>query len=143
MHAFKDFVIPGFVHYFDKNDNDNMSDEDSDANSNDGTVSDEYEYLPNLCSTTPYYTTDNDALTQEFLILDSFRRLLDHNEVFRIPCFAPTIQLAVRDELKETKSILSSLEKVSAIAKLSHTSTKFAEKLEVINLSIPRAVVTR
>ncbi|CAF2100505.1 unnamed protein product [Rotaria magnacalcarata] len=143
IHAFKDLVIPGFEHYFDKNDNDNMSDEDSDANSNDGTVSDEYEYLPNFCSTTPYSTTDTDALTQEFLIQDSFRSLLDHNEVFRIPCFAHTIQLVVSDGLKETKSVLSSLEKVSAIAKLSHTSTKFAEKLDAMNLSIPRAVITR
>jgi hypothetical protein len=80
---------------------------------------------------------------KEDLIRDSFRNMLDNNEVFRIPCFSHTIQLVVKDGLNETKSILSSLEKVSVIAKLSHTCTKFAEKLELMEVSIPRAVVTR
>ncbi|CAF1567481.1 unnamed protein product, partial [Didymodactylos carnosus] len=60
-----------------------------------------------------------------------------------IPCFAHTIQLIVKDGLHEIKSILPSLEKVSAIAKLSHTNAKFAEKLESIKVSLPRAIVTR
>ncbi|CAF4583275.1 unnamed protein product [Rotaria sp. Silwood2] len=68
---------------------------------------------------------------------------MEHNEVFRIPCFAHTLQLVVNDGLKEAKSILGTLEKVSAIAKLAPTSSKFAEKLELMKVSIPRAVITR
>ncbi|CAF1471141.1 unnamed protein product, partial [Adineta ricciae] len=141
INAFKDLVIPGFEQYFSDDDTD---DEGSDMNLNDGTLSDEYEYSPNTCSTT---TTTNDTetpeLTQEVLIKESFRCLLDNNEVFRIPCFAHTIQLIVKDGLKEAQPILSSLEKVSAIAKLSHKNTKFSEILDSMKLSMPRVVKTR
>ncbi|CAF1126829.1 unnamed protein product [Rotaria sordida] len=144
INAFKDLVIPGFEQYFTEDDNDDSNDEDSGVNLNDGTVSDEYEYEypPNICSTTTNDFTTAE-LTQEDLVKDSFRSLLENNEVFRIPCFAHTIQLIVKDGLKETQSILSSLEKVSTIAKLSHKNTKFAEKLEMMKISIPRAVITR
>ncbi|CAF1690845.1 unnamed protein product, partial [Adineta ricciae] len=146
INAFKDLVIPGFEQYFsdEGTDDDDTDDEGSDMNLNDGTLSDEYEYSPNTCSTT---TTTNDTetpeLTQEELIKESFRCLLDNNEVFRIPCFAHTIQLIVKDGLKEAQPILSSLEKVSAIAKLSHKNIKFSEILDSMKLSIPRAVKTR
>jgi hypothetical protein len=141
--AFKDLVIPGFEEYFMHDDNDDTNEEGSDMNSDDGLiVSDEYEYSPNICSTATTYSTTTE-LTQEDLIKDSFRSLLENNEVFRIPCFAHTIQLVVKDGLKATNSILSSLEKVSAIAKLSHTNTKFAEKLDLMKVVIPRAVIIR
>ncbi|CAF4059680.1 unnamed protein product [Rotaria sordida] len=144
INAFKDLVIPGFEQYFTEDYNDDSYDEDSGVDLNDGTVSDEYEYEypPNICSTTTNDFTTAE-LTQEDLVKDSFRSLLENNEVFRIPCFAHTIQLIVKDGLKETQSILSSLEKVSTIAKLSHKNTKFAEKLEMMKISIPRAVITR
>jgi len=70
-------------------------------------------------------------------------RLSEQNDGFRIPCFAHTLQLVVNDGLKEAKSIKSTLEKVSAIAKLAHTNSKFAEEIESMKVSIPRAVITR
>ena len=79
---------------------------------------DEYSELENNPSTT---CSTNAEATKEDLIRDAFRYLFENNEVFRIPCLAHTIQLIVKDGLKETKSVFSSLEKVSAIAKLSHT----------------------
>ena len=139
--AFKNLVIPGFEQYFLKDDDDEITDEDHNVVYNDDMWSDEYDELENISSTTASATTDETI--EEDLIRDSFRNLLNNDEVFRIPCFAHCIQLVVKDGLNQTKSILSSLEKVSAIAKLSHTCTKFAEKLELMKLSIPRAVITR
>ena len=99
INAFTGLVIPGFEQYFTEDDNDDSNDEDSDVNLNDGTVSDEYEYSPNICSTTTNDSTTA-VLTQD-LIEDSFRGLLDNNEVFRMPCFAHTIQLIVKNGLKK------------------------------------------
>ncbi|CAF4807066.1 unnamed protein product [Rotaria sp. Silwood1] len=45
----------------------------------------------------------------------------------------------INDGLKQVSSIESDLSKVSKIAKLSHTSTAFAEKLENTGKSIPKA----
>ena len=140
INVFKDIIILGFEQYFIQDDNDETIDEDSDADANGGSCSDEYDELENNSSTT---CSTNAKATKEDLIRDAFRYLFENNEVFRIPYLTHTIQLIVKDELKGTKSILSSLEKVSAIAKLSHTYTKFAEKLELMKVSLPRAVVTR
>ena len=113
INAFKDTIIPGFEQYFIQDDNDETIDEDSDADVNGGSCSDEYDELENnsskTCSTNAEATKD--------LIRDAFRYLFENNEVFRIPCLAHTIQLIVKDRLKETKSILSSLEKVAAFCK--------------------------
>ena len=76
------------------------------------------------------------------LIKNSFDSVVSNNEALRIPCFAHTIQLVVNDGLKQTSSIESALFKVSKIAKLSHTSTIFAEKLEQIGKSVPKAKKT-
>jgi hypothetical protein len=104
--------------------------------------SDDYDEAESISPTTTTCSSTTEG-TEEDLIRESFRNLLENNEVFRIPCFAHTIQLVVKDGLQETKPFLSSLEKVSAIAKLSHTCSKFSEKLESMKISIPRAVVTR
>jgi hypothetical protein len=49
----------------------------------------------------------------------------------------------MKDGSKATNLILSSLEKVSGIAKLSHTNTKFADELEWMKVVTLRAVITR
>lgn len=140
--AFKNLVIPGFEQYFIEDDDNEIIEEDDDIGCSDGTYSDEYDE-PEYISSSATSNSTTGELTQEDFIENSFRNLLEDNAVFRIPCFAHTIQLVVKDGLKEAKSITSSLEKVSAIAKLSHTSIKFAEKLELMKVSIPRAVITR
>lgn len=141
--AFQHKIIPGFEHYFDQDGEDQSSDEDDNTNeTNDDSLSDEYEYPFDSSSVTNNYTTSNDLTIQD-LIQELINRLIENNEVFRIPCFAHTLQLVVRDGLKECTPILVALDKVSAIAKLAHTSTKFAEKLDSIKVSIPRAIITR
>lgn len=140
--AFQNMIIPGFEQYFAEDDDDELNYDDSDTNVNDGNVSDEYEYPSDFSSTIAGSLPCTD-LTIEDLIQESFDRIMDGSGVFRISCFAHTIQLVVKDGLQETKTMLTALEKVSSIAKHAHTSTKFAEKLDLMKASIPRAVITR
>ena len=137
--AFQNIIVPGFEKYFvDENDVEN---DESDETNDDGALSDEYEYPPDR-SFTANLSTAADVLSEDF-VQESINRLMEHSEIFRIPCFAHSIQLVVKDGLKEATPIVAALEKVSAIAKLAHTSTKFAEKLDSMKVSIPRAVITR
>jgi hypothetical protein len=99
INAFKDIIIPGFGQYFIQDDNDDAV--------NGELRRDEYDEPENISSTTACST--NVESTKEDLIRDTFRNLLENNEVFRIPCFAHTIQLVVKDRLKEAKSIVQSL----------------------------------
>ncbi|CAF0735235.1 unnamed protein product [Adineta steineri] len=142
INAFQNIVIPGFEKYFIENDDDGIDEYANDSDTNDDEVlSDEYDYPPDQLSTTNLLATSDVA--SEDLIQESINRLMENTEIFRIPCFAHSLQLVVKDGLKEAKSIVCALEKVSAIAKLAHTSTKFAEKLDLLKVSIPRAVITR
>lgn len=129
LKAFQDLILPGFENYFEIEDEDCEGASDVDL---DGFM----EELPDEPIVLSISTDDASILT---LIKDSFDNVALNNESFRIPCFAHTIQLVVNDGLKETSSIRSALSKVSKIAKLSHTSTIFAEKLEQIGKSIPMA----
>jgi hypothetical protein len=141
INAFKNLIIPGFEHYFIHDDNDATTEDsdgvaDSEQWSEDGNESESFSPTTTTCFSTV-------EVIEGDLIRESFRNLSKNNEIFRIPCFAHTIQLVVKDRLQETKPFLSSLKKVSTIAKLSHTCSKFSEKLESMKISIPRAVVTR
>ncbi|CAF1493204.1 unnamed protein product [Rotaria sordida] len=85
---------------------------------------------------------DNDEAESD-IDLDCFYNVAANSDSLRISCFAHTIQLVVNDGLKQISSIQPALVKVSQIAKLSHTSIIFAEKLENIGKSIPKANKTR
>jgi hypothetical protein len=78
---------------------------------------------------------------------DVLKQFLDSividDESFRLPCYAHSIQLVVKDGLKGSTCVQSSLEKISKIAKLSHSSTVVAERLENIQVCIPNANKTR
>ncbi|CAF4404450.1 unnamed protein product, partial [Rotaria sp. Silwood2] len=112
--AFQGMIIPGFEKYFIKDDNDEINDEDdSKSDMNNGEISDEYEYPSDFSSTTISSSTSI-GLTLNDLIQESLNRLMENNE----------------------KMFLQ-------LQKLVHTSTKFAEKLDLMKLSIPRAVITR
>ncbi|CAF3105939.1 unnamed protein product [Rotaria sp. Silwood2] len=112
--AFQGMIIPGFEKYFIEDDNDEINDEDdSKSDMNNGEISDEYEYPSDFSSTTISSSTSI-GLTLNDLIQESLNRLMENNE----------------------KMFLQ-------LQKLVHTSTKFAEKLDLMKLSIPRAVITR
>ncbi|CAF1482350.1 unnamed protein product [Rotaria magnacalcarata] len=134
--AFENLIIPGFEHYFNIEDDDNdeiESDIDLDGFSDDDDAKEE-----------SYHQVIHDnAINIIESIKHSFDNVAANSESLRIPCFAHTIQLVVNDGLKQISSIQSALVKVSKIAKLSHTSTIFAEKLEHIGKSIPKANKTR
>ena len=74
---------------------------------------------------------------------DIFKRFLNsvviENQSFRLPCYAHTLQFTVKDVVKGLAGVQSSLEKVSKIAKLSHSSTLVADRFEKIQASISDA----
>ena len=76
-------------------------------------------------------------------IKQSFDNVVANRNFLQIPCFVHTLQLVVNDELKQASTIQSVLLKTSKIAKLSHTSIIFAEKLERIGKSTCKANKTR
>ncbi|CAF3794554.1 unnamed protein product [Rotaria sp. Silwood1] len=131
--AFQHLIIPGFESYFEDEDDldETGSDIDQDAIEND-----------DLDETSIAHADDN--YTKMFDIAKtSFDNIAANNESYRIPCFTHTLQLVVNDGLKQMSSVEPALAKVSKIAKLSHTSTSFAERLERLDKSIPRANKTR
>ena len=112
--AFQNLILPYFEHYFD------------DENDGDETTSD----------------NNNDINVIES-IKQSFDNVVANRDFLRIPCFVHTLQLVVNNELKKASTIQSVLLKTSKIAKLSHTSIIFAEKLERIGQSTSKANKTR
>jgi hypothetical protein len=132
--AFENLIIPGFEHYFDSEDDDN-DEKESDIDLDNFSDDDGDETVTTVID-------NNDSHMME-LIKNSFDNVATTNESLRVPCFAHTLQLVVNDGLKEVSSIQPALSKVSKIAKLSHTSSIFAEKLELIGKSIPKANKTR
>ncbi|CAF1511795.1 unnamed protein product [Adineta ricciae] len=132
--AYENLIIPGFESYFETEDDDN--DEGGSDIDLDGFL-DEEANEPDI----PVDMKKDSNMIE--LIKNSFDNVTSSNELLRIPCFAHSIQLVVNDGLKQTSSIQSVLTKVAKIAKLSHSSTIFAEKLEQINKSIPKANKTR
>jgi hypothetical protein len=69
----------------------------------------------------------------------------DANEdiAVRLSCFAHTLQLAIRDGLKDTPYLSRSLLKCVKLAQRSYKSTKIADLLEDIGKAINRSNVTR
>jgi hypothetical protein len=61
----------------------------------------------------------------------------------RLSCFAHTLQLAIRDGLKDTPYLSRSLLKCVKLAQRSYKSTKIADLLEDIGKAINRSNVTR
>ena len=127
--AFGTLVIPGFESYFR---NDDEDDEPYCSSDSDG----EQSTIDSLDENSVSIETD-DVLNQ---FVDS---IVIANESFRLPCYAHTLQLVVKDGMKGLTGPNSALEKISKIAKLSHSSTLIAERFEKIQVSIPKANKTR
>ena len=87
---------------------------------------------------------DVSSSTAEFDIDESFDADVNSSTALRIPCFAHTIQLCVRDGLKAaSKTVCNALSKAAQIVKRSHTSTKLASRFDQLNISIPAPCATR
>ncbi|CAF5064254.1 unnamed protein product, partial [Rotaria sp. Silwood1] len=61
----------------------------------------------------------------------------------RLSCFIHSLQLSVRDGLKNAVYVPKLLKKCQALAKVSHKSSKIAELLEEINKHINKMTITR
>jgi hypothetical protein len=113
LSAFGELVIPGFESYFVSEDDVGNSDDDS--------------IETNLNMSEGHCPDDDDNVSDEF---DKGEELL------RLPCFVHTLQLSVKDDLKESACTRSPMAKVAEIAKLSHKSISIAEKLQEFKLSM-------
>ena len=123
--AFDEILLPGFDVYFKNNnlnsDNNNflqIKDDNSDEKDDDN-------------------INDDIELTQ--LADDIIQSLSENLELLRLPCFAHTLQLVVKDGIKHATNAAAALTKVAKIAKFSHNSTIFSEKLENLSKTIPHA----
>ena len=80
----------------------------------------------------------------EFDIDESFDVDVNSSTALRIPCFAHSVQLCVRDGLKAaSKTVCNALSKAAKIVKRSHTSTKLASRFDQLKISIPAPCATR
>ncbi|CAF5087461.1 unnamed protein product, partial [Rotaria magnacalcarata] len=132
--AFDNIILPGFDDYFDGI-IDDSSESESESKSNDKetddyapAVGEEKQLQTHEADDSIYQTTLDSATEEEFL---------------RLPCFCHCLQLVVNDGIKASAAAASSLQKVASLAKLSHSSTVFSERLEKFNYTIPRANRTR
>ena len=122
--AFRGLVTPGFELYFLDDDSEDQVDSNSDE---------ERSELDDI---------ESEAAIIEFH--NSLQQVFDstatNDESFRLPCYAHTLQLVIKDDLKGSASIRCSSEQVSKIAALSHSSTLVSEHFEKkIHVNIPKA----
>ncbi|CAF4015157.1 unnamed protein product, partial [Rotaria sp. Silwood1] len=66
-----------------------------------------------------------------------------HSSDVRLSCFVHTLQLCIRDGLKNASHIPKVLGKCQALAKFSHKSSKMADLLEQLNKNIHKMNLTR
>ncbi len=92
---------------------------------------------------------DNDlSLSGEWILIDWCETDTDSSNkddevAMRLSCFAHSLQLAIRDGLRNTPYLSKSLSKCIKLARRSHKSTKIADLLDDIGKSINRSNVTR
>jgi hypothetical protein len=97
--------------------------------------------------------SDNDGLdflSNEWILVDWFESRTDSNNkndddnvAIRLSCFAHSLQLAIRDGLKDSLYLVKALSKCIKLARQSHKSTKIADLLDDIGKTISQPNVTR
>ena len=75
--------------------------------------------------------------------IDDLQSVDDDSPIVRLSCFIHSIQLCVRDGLKDDLVMLKALNKCQILAKFSHKSSKAADLLEEMNKNITNMNVTR
>ncbi len=86
----------------------------------------------------------DDIQPEDFQIID-VENLEDNQGLpnLRLSCFLHSLQLCIRDGLKNTSFLSKALEKCHALAKFSHKSNKMVDALEQLKKTIPKANFTR
>ena len=130
--AFENLIIPGFEQYFTAENEDRI--DDNTFNSND----DVHDETDNESDVNTFTSIDNSIEINMNTVKESFDNIASRSEL-RLPCFAHTLQLVVCDGLQEATCVKHIVAKISKIARFAHSSVLFAEKLEHIGKSIPKA----
>ncbi len=86
---------------------------------------------------------DIDLESLQMMNIDDLPSIDDDSPSARLSCFIHSLQLCVRDGLKDGSSMLKALNKCQIIAKFSHKSSKIADLLEQINKNIINMNITR
>jgi hypothetical protein len=95
------------------------------------------------------FSTDDDInILSEWILIDwceSNKDSIDKDDdiAIRLSCFAHSLQLAIRDGLKDAPYLSKSLSKCIKLARKSHKSSKIADLLEDIGKTINRSNITR
>ncbi|CAF1155514.1 unnamed protein product, partial [Didymodactylos carnosus] len=120
-----DILLPGFESYFE---NDECNNEDNSLSQDNNDDCEE---------------TCNDDSNDHFELVpladDIIKCVSENLELLRLPCFAHRLQLVINDGVKHASNATAALTKVAKIAKCRHSSVLFAEELEKLSKTIPRA----
>ncbi|CAM4961709.1 unnamed protein product [Rotaria socialis] len=129
LKAFNHILLPGFESYFENDVYDN----------------EEYDLTQHENDDCEEISDDNSDDQFQLVPLDEeiIQCVSENLELLRLPCFAHTLQLVVNDGIKHAANATAALTKVAKIAKFSHSSTLFAEELENLKKTIPRATQCR
>ncbi|CAF4278825.1 unnamed protein product, partial [Adineta steineri] len=117
----------------------------------DGTAFDQNQLVPNIQETLDDDDDDDDDDENINLVMFQMINLnqlydndVDENAAsVRLSCFAQSLQLCVRDGLKNGSHMSKVLNKRKTLAKFSHKSSKMADILDEMNKSISKMNVTR
>ncbi|CAF2863964.1 unnamed protein product [Rotaria sp. Silwood2] len=94
------------------------------------------------------YDDDNSNLLKEWILVDWYENIndsFDKNDTIpkRLSCFAHSIQLVIRDGLKDAPYLSNSLSKCIKLAQRSYKSTRIADMLDDMGKTINRPNITR
>ncbi|CAF1304557.1 unnamed protein product [Rotaria magnacalcarata] len=115
----------------------------------DDEVDDNVPEVPLLSSTSTILSEyDEDIDVNNFQFIDIPSNDENTNDYYdpsdvRLSCFAHTLQLCIRDGLKNAPYVSKVLGKCQAVSKFSHKSSKMADLLEQLNKSISKMNLTR
>ena len=129
--AFDGLLLPGFEEYFDEALDESREQENSDPSDDDGE------------SNESSGTSKLEKIVAEDSLWQAPLPPLLEQESLRLPCFAHSLQLVVNDGIRASTVAASALRKVALLVKFAYKSVLFAERLEKVQVSIPKAVQTR
>ncbi|CAF1583799.1 unnamed protein product [Rotaria magnacalcarata] len=129
LKAFNHILLPCFESYFENDEYDN----------------EEYDLTQDENDDCEEISDDNSDDKFQLVPLDEniIQCVSENLELLCLPCFAYTLQLVVNDGIKHASNANAALAKVAKIAKFSHSSILFAEELENLKKTIPRATKCR
>ncbi|CAF3045088.1 unnamed protein product [Rotaria sp. Silwood2] len=84
----------------------------------------------------------NDLEFMDILYAEDYEDIENHSDL-RLSCFIHSLQLSIRNGLKNASYVPKLLKKCQALAKFAHKSSKITELLEELNKHINKMTITR